>query len=129
MSRMLTSRDAVYSVLGINLAIGGVSWLQLVLVMNKYRGVTRFSRNDLWGFLLCLHGGIVRWISSLALQTSSLPFQLGTALVASAISWASLFVVFNDGFGFPTRQQVASLLMALLVTALWEVNNQIVVNL
>ena len=122
------SGDTVYGVLGINLAIGAVSWLQLVFVMNKFNGVCRFSRNDLWGMLLCLQGGIVRWIASLSLLTSSVSFQLATALVASGISWASLFVVFNDGFGLPTRQQVVSLGMALLVTALWEVNNRLVVE-
>lgn len=109
--------------------IASVSWLQLLLSMNRYRGVLRFARVDLWSLLLFLHAGVVRWVSALAAQRSSFAFQLLSAIVAAAIGWIGFVVVFNGGFVLPTRQQWSSLLFGLVVATLWEVSYRLVIDL
>ena len=86
----------VYVILLPQLGISIVSWIQLILSMNRYRGLCKFTRHDMWALLLFLHGGFVRWIAALAIRTSSLAFQIAAAFVGTAMGWASFIVVFND---------------------------------
>ena len=116
-----------YVVLAPQVGISLVSWLQLVFSMNRYRGVARFERIDLWALLLFLQGAFVRWMAALALVASSLPLQMAAALVASAISWAGFVLIFNGDLHLPSRQQWIALAMSLLVTLLWEVHNRLLV--
>jgi len=109
--------------------IGLVSWIQLLLSMNRYRGAMRFTRTELWALLLFLHGGFVRWIAALAVLTSSLGFQIFVALVGVTLGWASFVVVFNEGFTLPSRQQTWALGMSLVIAGLWEVNGRLLINL
>lgn len=106
-----------------------VSWIQLILSMNRFRGVLRFSRADVWALILFLHGGLVRWVAALSLTNGTLRFQLLSALVGTLLSWISFVVVFNTGFILPSYQQIWALGMSLLITALWEVNNRLVLQI
>lgn len=116
----------VYWVLVPQFGISVVSWAQLVLSMNRFRGMTQFSTTDLWALLLIVHGGFVRWIAALAVKTSSLEFQFLAALIAATLGWISFVVVFNEGFRLPSRQQRYSLAASIVVTGLWEVSNRMV---
>ena len=118
-----------YAILIPQMLISLISWIQLILSMNRYRGVCMFKRTDLWGLLLFIHGGFVRWIATLAIRVSSLPFQVFTAMVGATMSWTSFVIVFNEGFRLPSRQQIWALIMSLIVTSLWEVNNRMIVIL
>ncbi len=111
------------------IGISIVSWLQLVFSMNRYRGVLAFTVTDMWALLLFLHGGFVRWIAALSVRTMNLEFQLMVSLIGAALGWASFVVVFNGGFVLPTRQQSVALLMSLIITALWEVNNRLIFHM
>lgn len=117
-----------YLILAPQVGISLVSWLQLVFSMNRYHGVTRFERIDLWALLLLMHGAFVRWMAALALVASSLPLQVAMALVASAISWAGFVLVFNAGLHLPSRQQWLALAMSVAVTLLWEVHNHLLLE-
>ena len=106
-----------------------VSWLQLILSINRFRGFYQFSRNDVWGLLVFLHAAFVRWIAALAVVGSSVRFQIFAAYVSAVLGWISFVVVFNEGFLLPSRQQAIALAMSLVITTLWEVNNRILTNL
>ena len=54
----------VYVILLPQLGISVFLWIQLILPMNRYRGLCRFTRHDMWALLLFLHGGFVRWIAA-----------------------------------------------------------------
>ena len=120
--------SARYWILLPQMVISLASWAQLVLSMNRFR-TRELPLSDVWALLLFLHGGFVRWIAALAVQTSSLGFQMTVAYVAAALGWTSFVIIFNEGFLLPTRQQMAALGMSLLVTTMWEVNNRVVVGL
>lgn len=109
--------------------ISMVSWIQLILSMNRYHGILRFSRADVWALLLFLHGGLVRWIAALSLTSGTLRFQILSALVGAILSWISFVVVFNAGFILPSHQQLWALVMSLLITALWEISNRLSLQL
>lgn len=106
-----------------------VSWLQLILSINRFRGFNRFSRTDAWGLLVFLHAAFVRWIAALAVVGSSVRFQIFAAFVSAVLGWISFVIVFNEGFVLPSRQQVIALLMSIVITTLWELNNRILTNL
>ena len=106
-----------------------VSWLQLILSINRFRGFYQFSRNDIWSLLVFLHAAFVRWIAALAVVGSSVRFQIFAAYVSAVLGWTSFVVIFNEGFLLPSRQQVIALAMSLVITTLWEVNNRILTTL
>jgi hypothetical protein len=118
-----------YVVLLPQMGISVLSWIQLILSMNRYRGVFRFTWHDMWALLLFLQSGFVRWIAALALRSSSVALQIAAAFVGTAMTWASFVVVFNDDFVLPSRQQAVALGMSLLITTLWEVSNRLVFEL
>ena len=120
---------SVYWILLPQVGISVVSWAQLVLSMNRYRGVLRFQRADLWALVLFLHGSFVRWIAALSVRNATLGFQLATAFLGAALGWTSFVLVFNEGFSLPTRQQSGALVMSLLVTGLWEINHRMTMEL
>ena len=119
----------VYDVLIPQMGISIISWAQLVFSINRYVGPFSFSSNDMWALLLYLHGGVVRWVAALSVHTSSLFFQIVSACIAAALGWASFVIIFNEDFVLPTRQQTWALLMSIVVTILWEVNNRMVISL
>jgi hypothetical protein len=110
------------------LGISILAWVQLVLSMNRYRGIHKLTRTDVWAFMLFLHSAFVRWIAALSIR-SHIVYQLSSSLIAATLSWTSFVVVYNEDFVLPTRQQAWALLMSLAITGLWELNNRIVFNL
>ena len=110
-------------------AISVVSWLYLVLSMNRYRGVFNFRRVDLWSFLIYVHAGFIRWVAALALYKKDVAMQIVSSLLGSTLAWVSFVIVFNDAFLVPSYQQWVALVMSLVVTALWEVQNRLVFDL
>lgn len=108
--------------------ISVVSWIQLILSINRFRGMFRFSRVDIWALLLFLHGGLVRWVAAQSLTNGTLRFQILSALVGALLSWISFVVVFNAGFILPSYQQFWALVMSLLITSLWEVSNRLAIQ-
>lgn len=121
--------NALYLLLLPQLAISLTSWAQIVLSINRYKGCCNFRYTDVWGLLLLTHGAFVRWIAALATRTASVSFQIVAALIAATIGWTSFVVIFNEDFVLPTRQQTWSLLMSLVVTILWELNNRLLFTL
>lgn len=111
-----------------HMGISVVSWIQLLLSMNRYRGVRHFSRADLWALLLFLHGGLVRWVSAMSMATENPRFQILSAAVGTTLGWVSFVVIFNAGFVFPSRQQWLAFVMSLIITTLWEVSNRLVIE-
>ena len=109
--------------------ISVVSWIQLILSMNRYRGMCMFTRTDLWALIVFLHSGFVRWIAALAIRGSTLRFQIFAAFIGPLLSWISFVIVFNEGFLIPSRQQWWALAMSVLVTSLWEINNRLVIQM
>lgn len=118
-----------YVLLVPHLGIGFATWLQTLLALNQLRKVKYMLSTDVWALLLLLHASLLRWISSLAVQTSSIVFQVLTAAVSSAHVWVSFVVIVNRGFLLPTWQQKWALVMALVITTMWEIINRMIVLL
>ena len=109
--------------------ISVLSWIQLILSMNRFRGVCMFTRTDVWALVVFLHSGFVRWIAALAVRGSTLRVQIFAAFVGTVLSWISFVIVFNEGFLLPSRQQWWALMMSVFVTSLWEVNSRLVIEM
>ena len=129
LARIQMATTDIYVILLPQLGISILSWIQLILSMNRYRGMFRFTRHDMWALLLFLQSGFVRWIAALALRTSSISFQISAAFIGTAMSWTSFIVVYNDDFVLPSRQQAGALAISAVITILWEVGNRLVFEL
>jgi len=123
------ARDDVFLILIPQVAISLLSWVQIVLSINRFDGVLEIGRINLWGLLLFLYTAFLRWIATLALRTELFHFQWLAALLAATIAWVGFVVIFNGDFFIPTRQQALSLLASLAITMLWEVNNRMLIQL
>lgn len=103
-----------------HLAIQFVSWLQIVLSLNRFNGVARFTRAELAGLAIYLCSAFVRWTASLATTNASFAFQAVTACIGGLMSFSGFIIIYNDRVALPTRQQRNSILLVLVITTLWE---------
>lgn len=112
-----------------HLGISLVSWFQIILSMNRYKGILHFLRTDLWSLLIFLHGGLVRWVSAVSLtMEDTVHFQLLSAIVGTTLSWISFVLIFNRDVIIPSYQQFWALFMSLVITLLWEFSNYLAVQ-
>jgi hypothetical protein len=119
-----------YQVLFPQLAIGAVSWLQVITSLNLFFGVDKLLWTDVLSLLVTLNASIVRWVCSLTLLTDRFVLQIVSSLISSSLSWSVFVIIFNRGLSKdPTRQQWLSLLASLCLNLLWEVNNRMIVNI
>lgn len=116
-------RDVDFLLLLPQIGIGIASWFQIVFSINRFNGLCRFHMTDLWGLMLFFHASFSRWVAVMSVRTSSFSYQLFVSMLSATLQWESFVIVFNKDFVLPTRQQTFSLVMTLLVTGLWEVNN------
>ncbi len=106
-----------------------VSWLQLILSLNRFTSIRNFTRVDLFGLLLFLLGGVVRWVAALAVRTHSFTFQLFVACLGNLIRTSAFVIVYNCDFHLPTQQQVIALILGVVITSLWELQTKLVFDL
>ena len=103
-----------------HLAIQIVTWIQIVLSLNRFNGIMRFTRPEIAGLVIYLCTAFVRWTASLATTNASFMFQVVTACIGGLMSFTAFIIIFNDRVDMPTRQQRNSLLLVLVITSLWE---------
>lgn len=112
-----------------HLAIQFVSWMQIVLSLNRFSGVTRFTRPELIGLCIYIFTAFVRWTASLATTTSSFIFQLVVASIGGMMSFTAFIIIYNDRIDLPTRQQRNSIILVIVTTALWETVSRMLMSI
>lgn len=105
--------------------ISGLSWVQLVFSINRYRGMSRFLLVDMWSLLILMDAAFVRWAAAIATVRASFAYQGILSVAATVLAWVSFALIYNEAFAVPTRQQVAALVASVCVAVLWEVNNRL----
>lgn len=101
------------------LAIGLVTWLQIMLSMNLL--TTRRRTGVRFGAILLYVSASIAWLaSSFAILQRDSVAQFATSLIGSLVSWLGFITLFNGNFLPPTRQQVGALPIILLLALLWE---------
>jgi hypothetical protein len=111
-----------------HLAISLVSWMQIVLSLNRFSGVARFTRPEMVGLCIYIFTAFVRWTASLATTNASFLFQLGAASIGGMMSFTAFIIIYNDRIDIPTRQQRNSIVLVMLITALWEAVSRMLMN-
>ena len=92
------------------MAISAISWIQLLLSMNKFRGVTA-KRVDAWALLLRGDGGLVRWVAAAAMRTSTLAQRRGARRRARSRR-RLILIVFERGRAAPVARSSAGIAMS-----------------
>ena len=108
------------------IAIVFISWIQLILSLNRFKGFLKFTSPELSAFYLFIISGACKWVAALSIRTNSFGFQLSSSLVGTALYGAAFVVLYNNEFGLPTRQQSVGLALSLVTSALWEIQHRMV---
>ena len=108
-------------------AIALVNWGNIILSLNKFRGLRAFTPSEYLALLILMVSALVGGVTSLATRTSQFYFQLAAAFVRALMTWAAFVLVFNGSLTPPTVQQGQALVLALVSTGLWEVINRMMV--
>ncbi len=108
------------------IAIVFISWIQLILSLNRFKGFLKFTSPELSAFYLFIISGACKWVAALSIRTNSFGFQLSSSLVGTALYGAAFVVLYNNEFGLPTKQQSVGLALSLVTSALWEIQHRMV---
>ena len=111
------------------LLISVTAWLQLILSLNRFTSIYNFTRIDLFGLVLFLLGGVVRWVAALAVRTHSFAFQLFCAGLGNLIRSTAFVIVYNCALILPTRQQIVALILSVIITLLWEIQTRMIFDI
>ena len=103
-----------------HLAIQFISWIQVVLSLNRFSGIARFTRAEVFGLIVYICTAFVRWTASLATTNASFVFQVTAAVIGGLMSFTAFIIIYNDRIDLPTRQQRNSILLVVVITTLWE---------
>lgn len=109
--------------------IGILSWVQIILSMNRYQGIAHLKPIELLALTLFNISAAVRWVGSLALRTRSFEYQITAAVMGSILTWTAFVLIFNARLALPSRQQWGALIMTLVLTVLWEINGRLVFDI
>ena len=112
-----------------HVGIALVSWIQTVLSLNRFSSPRRITRPELLGLSLFLSSAIVRWLTSIATRKATFRTQVFGASTGSLMAFSAFVVIYNDRIDLPSRQQANSLLLVLVVTALWETVTRLILDL
>lgn len=109
------------------IGIALLSWIGTVFVLNRYRGVTQFSRIEWLALLLFLVGGFAGWIAVLCIVEANLAvLQIISSLYRTAVNWFALLLIVN-GRLIVTTQQIWSFALTIVTTLLWEWSYRIII--
>lgn len=106
-----------------------VSWIQVILSLNMYKGLCCFSRQDAFALGLYMIAAGVRVVAGGAAAAQVFVIQLTSAIISTLITYAGFILIFNQTWNLPTRQQVVGGLFIILPTSLWEVHTRLVVQM
>lgn len=109
------------------LGIALLTWIGTVFVLNRYRGITRFSRIEWLSLLLFLIGGFAGWIAVLCIVEANLAaLQIISSLYRTSVNWFALLLIVN-GRLIVTTQQILSFGFTIVTTLLWEWSYRIII--
>ena len=107
-------------------SIAILSWLSMLLVLNRFRCACP-SKIELLSFLLFLLSAIGAWIAERCLlEENLLAIQIVASLYRSLITWFGLLLLVN-GRLVVTSQQLYSGFLTVITNLLWEWQHRIVI--
>ena len=122
----IESRDQLAMLPAFSIALLG--WAYNILILDRFRGICRFRRIEIYALFVALTGGFAAWIGALSLKSENM-FALG--IVASCFrtftNWIVLVLIVNEDV-FLSRQQLLSLTFKFVITVLWEIQHRLVIT-
>ena len=113
----------------VQLLISIVSWLSLILSLNRWRSFRNVSAPEAVGFGLYVFVATVRVVGALATRTSDPVVQFFMSTTSSVLTWLIFVLLYNNALAPPTHQQWMALPFTLILNTLWEVQSYAIVNL
>ena len=105
-----------------------LNWCRVIFILNRFRGVTRFSKPEMLALLLYIFGGYLAWITEMSILNDSLAtLQVVASLYRASLNWFGMLLIVNERL-YVTRQQLGSLCFIVAIAFLWELQHRIVLN-
>ena len=87
-----------YAMLLPQLAIVFISWIQLIFSLNRYKGILKFTSEEISSFYLFVISGACKWVASLSIKTNSFGFQLTSSLIGTLLYGSAFVILYNNSF-------------------------------
>lgn len=109
-------------------SIAFLGWAYNMLILDRFQGVCRFRRIELYALFVAITGGFAAWIGELSLKSENM-FALGIAASSfrTFANWIVLVIIVNEDV-FLSRQQLLSLIFKIVITILWEIQHRLVIT-
>ena len=109
-------------------AIAISTWFSRIFVLDRFIGLCKFNKVELYGLFLSLLGGIGGWIATLSTKHSdAIALQIVSSVYRSFINWLTLVLIINEQFTV-SKQQLYSLVFSLFITVMWEIQNRLILS-
>ena len=106
--------------------IACLNWVYAIFVLNRFAGITRFSKAELTALLLYVLGGFAAWIAEMCILDDNLTaLQIISSLYRTSVNWFAFVLIVNERL-YVTRQQYGSLAIVIVISLLWELQHRIV---
>lgn len=123
---MVTTSQAVGALPAFAIAV--LTWIFNIFVLNRFRGICKFSNVDLYALALFLIGGFAAWIAELCILDSDLAaLQYCASLYRTFTNWLAVVLIVNGAL-VVTWQQMVALVLTLMITFFWELQHRIVLT-
>ena len=124
---MEITQGAYYGIIPVVL-IALFNWIYSIFILNRFRGIFRFSKAELIALSLYILGGYAAWISEMCiLDDDLLPLQIVSSLYRTFCNWIGFVLIVNERLAL-TRQQFGSLIFVIIIASLWEVQHRVMLN-
>lgn len=122
----IESRDQLVLLPAFSIAL--LNWGYNILILDRYRGLCKFRRIELYALFVACIGGFAAWIGELSLKQENM-FAIGIAASCfrTFTSWVVLVIIVNEDV-FLSRQQLISLMFKVVITVLWEIQHRLVLR-
>ena len=108
--------------------IGFLNWCRVIFILNRYRGLNRFTKAEMLALLLYLFGGFAAWIGEMSILNDSLvALQVVASLFRASLNWFGMLLIVNERL-YVTRQQIGSLGFIMVISFAWELQHRLVLN-
>lgn len=109
-------------------SIAFLNWCFNIFLLDKYRGILKFKKIELYALFVSMLGGFSGWITTMAIKEENMmTLQVTSSVFRAFTSWLVLVIIVNEDITL-SKQQFISFLFRLMMTVLLEIQQRLVIS-
>tara|TARA_Y100000748_G_C15441558_1_gene467380 strand:- start:568 stop:966 length:399 start_codon:yes stop_codon:yes gene_type:complete len=109
-------------------SIAFLNWCFNIFLLDKYRGILKFKKSEIYALFVSMLGGFASWITTMSIKEENMmTLQVTSSVFRAFTSWLVLVIIVNEDITL-SRQQFISFLFRLLMTILLEIQQRLVIS-